>query len=258
MKDLELKLNQKGARSKLYFLSDFHLGSPDKKESLKREKRLISLLEEMSTKAHSIFFLGDVFDFWMEYRHVVPKGYVRFLGKVAELSDQGINIYFFKGNHDMWMFGYLKDECGAHIITDELSIKIGAKKFLVGHGDGLGPGDTRYKMLKKIFRNPICIWLFRLVHPDLGIGLANAWSQHSRTKNLEKGEVFLGEKEWLWQYCKKEHEKQARDYYIFGHRHLNLDLEVIPAGRYINLGEWITDSKYVEFDGKDCQIKTAD
>src|SRR6201992_1140932 len=165
---------------KLYFASDFHLGAPNQASSREREARLVSWLDSIKADASEVFLMGDVFDFWVEYRTVVPKGYIRFLGKLAELADRGIKIYFFKGNHDMWMFDYFEKELSATIISNELVIERGGKKFFLHHGDGLGPGDASYKILKKIFRSPLCQWLFERVHPNLGIGIANYWSKNSR------------------------------------------------------------------------------
>ncbi len=166
--------------NKLYFASDFHLGAPSYASSREREDRLVRWMDTIKADAAEVFLMGDVFDFWFEYKTVVPKGYIRFLGKLAELADAGIKIYLFKGNHDMWMFDYFERELGATIITDELEIERNGKKFYLHHGDGLGPGDNMYKVLKKVFRSNFCQWLFARIHPNLGVGIANYWSSHSR------------------------------------------------------------------------------
>ncbi|UII21256.1 UDP-2,3-diacylglucosamine diphosphatase [Fulvivirga ligni] len=242
----------------IYFASDFHLGVPSKEASLQREKKIVRWLDQVKKDAHSIYLMGDIFDFWFEYRHAIPKGYTRLLGKLAEISDSGIPIIFFTGNHDMWMFDYFKEELNVTIYRDPLQLKVGAQKLLIGHGDGLGPGDHFYKVLKKIFRSKLCQWLFARIHPNLGIGIANAWSKRSRVSSGGHGtEQFLGEdKEFLFQYCKTTEAKEHYDWYVFGHRHLNLDLEVAKNSRYINLGEWVTQYTYGKYDGNQFELLT--
>ncbi|MDQ3191408.1 MAG: UDP-2,3-diacylglucosamine diphosphatase, partial [Bacteroidota bacterium] len=183
---------------KHYFISDFHLGAPDSKSSLEREKKVVKWLDQIKHDAQEIFILGDVFDFWFEYKTVVPKGYVRLLGKIAEICDSGIPVHFFTGNHDMWCFDYLPNELGVQLYKDPVKRSISGKAFYIGHGDGLGPGDKGYKFIKKVFRNPLCQFMFGWVHPNVGIGLANYFSKRSRKVNRKKDEVFLGEEnEWL-------------------------------------------------------------
>lgn len=205
--------------------------------------------------AEAIYLVGDIFDFWFEYKYVVPKGYVRLLGKLGELRDEGIRITAFKGNHDMWMFGYFEKELSIPVISDELILEENGKRILVHHGDGLGPGDRSYKLLKKIFRNPICQWLFSVLPPRLGFGLANYFSSKSRLANQAHDEVFKEEEEWLLQYTRDRQTKEHFDYYIFGHRHLPLDLKVDEKSRYINLGEWIHHSTYAVFDGQELRLE---
>ena len=243
---------------KIYFASDFHLGTPDIKDNREREKRIVSWLEHIRTDAEALYLLGDIFDFWFEYKHAVPKGAIRFLGKLSELADQGIKITLFKGNHDMWMFGYLKEELGVEIIDDALRLDCNGKAFYLHHGDGLGAGDRAYKLLKKIFRSPICQWLFARLHPNLGIGIARAWSRRSRLASGQK-ETFQGaEKEWLVAYAKSILQTSQINYFIFGHRHLPLDISLSPTSRYINLGEWIHYNTYAVFDGVNLELKTWD
>lgn len=246
---------------KIYFSSDHHLGVPSKEKSREREKVIIQWLETIRHDAQVIFLVGDIFDFWFEYGHVVPKGFVRILGKLAELSDSGIELIIFTGNHDMWMFGYLTSELNASIYRNpvEFEVSSGAttKSFLIGHGDGLGPGDRIYKMLKRIFANSFFQFLFRIVHPDVGMWIATEWSKRSRIANINKGEErFMGEdKEWLLHYCKDVEEVRHHDFYVFGHRHLPLDLRVNGNSRYVNLGEWVTQQTFAEFDGEDLLLK---
>lgn len=235
---------------KIYFASDFHFGAPDHSISLAREKKVVAWLDSIKHDAASIFLLGDLFDFWFEYRKAVPKGFVRFLGKLAELQDSGIDIHLFTGNHDLWMFDYLPMELGVKIYKDPVVLNIGKQKLLIGHGDGLGPGDPTYKYLKIIFTSPISHWLFARIHPNLGIALAQRWSRGSRISNMKKEEKFQGEdREFILAWCKDVERNNHHDYYVFGHRHLPLDLKVSENSRYINLGEWVHFSPYAEYDG---------
>lgn len=240
---------------KIYFLSDFHLGAPDAASSLVREKKVVAFLESIRHDAEEIFIVGDIFDFWYEYRKVVPKGYVRLLGKLADLSDSGIRIHVFIGNHDMWMRGYFEEELNIPVYYEPKEFEWGGKQFLIGHGDGLGPGDHGYKFLKKIFRNPVCQWLFGQLHPTWGIGLANYFSRKSREKTGNADSHFLGEEnEWLIVYCKEVLKTQHYDYFIFGHRHYPIDFKLSETSRYINLGDWIRNFTYATFDGNDMQL----
>ena len=241
---------------KIYFLSDFHLGAPNEAASLVREKKIIQFLDEIKHDALEIFVVGDLFDFWFEYKKVVPKGFVRILGKLAELTDMGIPVYFFVGNHDMWMKDYFQKELNISVFFEPKAFDLLGKQFLIGHGDGLGPGDHGYKFIKKIFRSKISQFLFGILPPVIGIGLANYFSRKSRAKTGNNDEIFEGEdKEWLVIYCKETLKKQAYDYFIFGHRHLPLDIKLNNESRYINLGDWITYFTYAEFDGNTLELK---
>ena len=242
---------------KVYFLSDFHLGAPNEVESRKREDRLVRFLQDARKDAGVIFIVGDIFDFWFEYKTVVPKGFVRILGTLAQLADEGIQLHIFTGNHDLWMQDYLSKELNATLYFEPQQFTIHNKQFLIGHGDGLGPGDNGYKRLKKIFTNPICQWLFRWLHPDAGIQLANYFSRKSRAQTGNADELFLGEdKEWLILYTKEKAKTMVVDYFIFGHRHYAIDLKINEKSRYINLGDWIRLNSYAVFDGKDLQLLT--
>ena len=242
---------------KIYFLSDFHLGAPDADTSLIREKKIVKFLDEIKKDAAQVFIVGDIFDFWYEYRKVVPKGHVRLLGKMAELTDAGIPIQFFVGNHDMWMRDYFQRELNIPVYFQPRSFEFNEKHFLIGHGDGLGPGDHRYKAMKKLFRSPVCQWLFGILPPYIGMGVANYLSKRSRQTTGKNEEVFLGEeKEWLIIYSKQMLQRQHYDYFIFGHRHLPIDFRLNGNGRYINLGDWITYFTYAYFDGSDLELTT--
>ena len=241
---------------KIYFLSDFHLGAPDAASSLAREKRVCRFLDSIKKDAAQIFIVGDLFDFWFEYRQVVPKGYVRILGKMAELTDIGIPIHFFVGNHDMWMKDYFQEELNIPVYFEPKEFTFSKKKFLIGHGDGLGPGDQGYKAMKKLFRHPFSKWMFGILPPYIGIGIANYFSRKSRAKTGLTDEVFMGEeKEWLIIYSKEILQQQHYDYFIFGHRHLPIDIKLNNNSRYINLGEWIKYDSYAVFDGTDIALK---
>jgi UDP-2,3-diacylglucosamine hydrolase len=242
-------------QEKIYFLSDFHLGAPDAEASRIREKKIIRFLDEIKDDASHIFIVGDLFDFWYEYKQVVPKGYVRILGKLAELTDQGIKMFFFVGNHDMWMKDYFQKELNIPVYFEAAPFVFSGKKFLVGHGDGLGPGDQGYKLIRKIFRNPVCQWVFGILPPNLGMGIAHYFSRKSRAQTGKTDEVFLGEdKEWLVVHCKEVLKSQHYDYFIFGHRHLPLDISLGENSRYINLGDWIKYFSYAVFDGNSLQL----
>lgn len=241
---------------KIYFLSDFHLGAPDSNSSRIREKKIVSFLQSIRHDAAEIFLLGDMFDFWFEYKNVVPKGYVRLLGTLAHLSDAGIRLRFFVGNHDMWVKDYFTKELAMEVYHHPESFTLGNKTFLIGHGDGLGPGDHGYKRLKKLFRNPLAQFLFGILPPRTGIGLANYFSRRSRAMTGRSEETFLGEeKEWLISYCREKLQANRFDFFIFGHRHLPIDFRLDEKSRYINLGDWITHYSYAVFDGNNVELR---
>ncbi len=242
---------------KIYFLSDFHLGAPDAASSLQREKLIVQFLNDIKANAFAIFIAGDIFDFWYEYKKVVPKGYVRLLGKLAELTDAGIAIYLFVGNHDMWMKNYFQKQLGIPVYFEVKDFIINGKKIHIGHGDGIGPGDHKYKLLKKVFRNPASQWLFGLLPATMGIGLANYFSSKSRQATGITEENFLGEaNEWLITYSKEVLKEKKIDYFIFGHRHLPIDFRLSNESRYINLGDWINYYTYAVFDGNELTLKS--
>ena len=242
---------------KVYFLSDFHLGVPDEQTSLEREKLIVRFLDEARQDAHSIFIVGDMFDFWFEYRKVVPKGFVRLLGKLAELSDAGIHLHFFVGNHDMWMKDYFAKELNMKVYFEPQVFKFNDYSFYIAHGDGLGPGDHGYKAMKKVFRSPLSQWLFGILPPAVGVGTANYFSRKSRKAQEHIEEKFLGEEnEWLLTYSRELLKKEVHNFFIFGHRHLPIDFSLTAGSRYINLGEWINYQTYAVFDGKDMLLKS--
>ena len=242
---------------KIYFASDFHLGIPDRASSLARERRICHWLDEISKDAAQLYLVGDLFDTWFEYRNVVPKGYLRFLGKLAQLRDEGLHIEAFTGNHDLWMRGYFEAELGIPVHHAPIERTFNQKKFFIAHGDGLGPGDHGYKLLKKVLRSPLSQWLYRRIHPDTGVGMAG-WFSRLGPKHGDKPDNFKGpEKEFLVQFCLQKLQKEYFDYFIFGHRHLALDYQLPGNSRYINLGDWIQFDSYAVFDGVTTTLRFA-
>lgn len=248
------------AGKKIYFISDFHLGVPDHASSIAREKKIIAFLESVKNETAMLFIVGDMFDFWYEYRTVVPKGFVRLMGTLAQWTDEGIPIHFFVGNHDMWMKGYFEQELNIPVYHQPQEYEFNGIPFLIGHGDGLGPGDHGYKMLKKIFRNPVCQWLFGILPPAFGMGLANFSSGRSRAVTGTNDGTFLGpDKEWLVQFSEDQIKQKRYEYLLFGHRHLPIDyLLSNKKSRYINLGDWIKYDTYAVFDGSVVSLLSID
>ncbi len=240
---------------KIYFASDQHFGAPTRAESLPREQKFIQWLDEIKKDADILFLLGDLFDFWFEYKTVVPKGFVRVLGKLAELKDAGIEIHFFVGNHDLWMNDYFETELQIPVYREPKEFKFNNKTFLIGHGDGLGPGDNRYKRMKKLFTNPFSNWLFRWLHPDIGMKLAHYLSVKNKLISGAENVAFLGDDEWLLQYCKRKLTIKHYDYFIFGHRHLPLEIAISENSTYINTGDWITHFTYAVFEQNLLELK---
>lgn len=238
---------------KVYFASDIHLGAPNSDASRVRERRIVQWLESISADAHTVFLVGDLFDFWFEYDQVIPKGFTRFFGQLARMADQGIQLVIFSGNHDMWMGDYFTREFGALVLREPQTFEIQGKRFWIGHGDGLGPGDYGYKRLKAVFENKICRWLFHhLIHPNLSLRLGNGWARHSWQSHVKAGDMYhykSPDHEILYAYCLEKHQQDPHDFYVFGHRHLRLNLPVGGGSRYINLGDWIQLFTYAEFDG---------
>ena len=241
-------------KNKIYFASDFHLTVPNIEESHQREKRIINWLTEIEQDAKAIYLLGDIFDFWFEYKKVVPKGCVRLLGKLAALTDNGMRIHLFVGNHDLWMKDYLEKEVGIIIHHKPTIIKEKNKQIFIGHGDGLGKGEYLYKFTKKIFTSRVCQWTFAQLHPNLAFSLAHTWSNSSRKKH--SAPFISEEKEMLFDYCTQQQKIKPVDYYIFGHRHVPLELKVDDNATYINLGDWIKHNTYAVLEKGTLQLKT--
>lgn len=241
----------------VYFASDQHFGIPNATESRKREDRFIRWMDEIKADAQIIFLMGDLFDFWHEWKYVVPKGYIRVLGKIAELKDSGIEIYFFVGNHDLWMKNYFQEELDIPVFFEKQYFEINNRQFLLAHGDGLGPGDKGYKRMKKVFTNPLAQWAFRWLHPDIAMRIANYMSQKNKMISGDEDKQFLGEdKEFLILYSKEKLKTEKINYFVYGHRHLPMVLDLSPDSKYVNLGDWISYFSYGVFDGNSFGLKT--
>ena len=239
---------------KVYFASDFHLGLYPPEKSTLREKLVVKWLDEIKPHAGALFLVGDVFDYWYEYKKVTARGFVRFLGKICEFTDAGIPVYFFTGNHDVWVFDYLPKETGVQVFYNPIEIEINNRKFIIGHGDGLGPKDNSYKVLRSIFHNKVLQFLFSRLHPNFTYWLGHSWSKHSR---YSKGifEDFYGEdKEYNILYAKDYLKKGHVDYFVFGHRHIPMEIQLTENSRLYNLGEWIFACTYAVFDGQSIEL----
>ena len=244
---------------KIYFVADAHLGSLAYNDKLNSEKKLVRWMDSIKADCEALYLLGDMIDLWFEHKLVVPKGYARFFGKIAEFTDAGIPVYWFAGNHDIWLFNYVQKELGVIVYNDALEIVLHGKKFYMAHGDGLGDPSLQFRILRKIFHNRFCEILFGTLHPRLSIGFGLAWAKRSRLKREKEPEVYLGEdNEYLIQFAKAHAVKSrenAADFYVFGHRHILLDLMISSKSRVIILGDWIHHFSYGEFDGKDFRLK---
>lgn len=245
-------------RKKVYFLADAHLGSKTHVDSIETERKLCRWLDGVKQDALAIYLLGDMFDYWYEYKYVVPKGFTRTLGKLAELSDSGVEVHFFTGNHDLWLTDYLAKECGMILHFEPHITTIQGKKFFLAHGDGLGDTSRSFRFLRRIFHSNFLRKCFSAIHPRWTIPLAHAWSNSSR----DNGGVtpYLGEeREHLVRFAKEKlKEEPDINYFVFGHRHVLLDLPIAEDSRVIMLGDWITLFSYAEFDGDRLQLKQFD
>ena len=241
--------------TKIYFASDQHFGAPTAEKSKVREEKFVAWLDLVKKDATCIFLLGDLFDFWFEYNTVVPKGFVRVLGKLAELRDSGIPIHFFVGNHDLWMRDYFEKELNIPVYHEPKEFTFDNKTFYIGHGDGLGPGDYGYKRMKKVFVNPLCKWLFKWLHPDIGVALAQHLSVKNKLISGDEDVVYRGEKnEWLVLYSKEILTKKHYNFFVFGHRHLPMTLEIGKDSEYVNTGDWVSYFTYGVFDGEKMEV----
>ena len=252
---------------KIYFASDQHFGAPTAELSFPREQKFVQWLDAVKTDAEAIFLLGDLFDFWFEYKTVVPKGFVRVLGKLAEIRDSGIPIYFFVGNHDLWMHDYFEKELNIKTYRRPLDLLVETtpnapiRSFHIAHGDGLGPGDHFYKLLRIVFESKLASWAFgNLLHPNVALWMGQSWALHSWRKHEKEGQPsYWGEdKEWLVLYAKEQEKLHHHDFYVFGHRHIKLDLPINQHSRTLILGDWIVYNSYAVFDGQETQLVDYD
>lgn len=245
------------AGSKYYFISDAHLGLHPVGESIQREKLLVSWLDSIKGDVRELFLVGDIFDFWHEYKRVVPKGFVRFLGKLAEISDMGATIHFFTGNHDIWAYDYFTREIGMQIHRKHIVREINGLRLFIGHGDGLGSGDAGYKILKFIFTNKILQWLFARIHPNLALWFGQKWSKTSRFAKGYVAEPYRGDdKELQVVFARNTLRSEHFDYFIFGHRHVPYEIQIDEESRVINLGDWINNFSYAVLDGSALELKS--
>jgi len=245
-------------KGNIFFSSDFHLGLPAGTSPLEREKKVVAWLNSVADHAKEIYLLGDIFDFWWEYRLVVPKGFTRFLGTVASITDSGIPVHFFPGNHDMWVGNYLSEECGMTLHTAPITTEFDGKIFHLAHGEGLGTKDKGYKILLSIFRNKPLQKIYSALHPSIGVGIGLSWSLNSRLgKGINK--EFLGEdNEDLIRYAKGILKNEKIDYFIFGHRHLAMNYRLNQGPEILFLGDWITTGNYADWDGEKLQFRMID
>ena len=241
---------------KIYFASDFHLGLPAGSLPVEREKKVVKWLNSVAGDAKEIYLLGDIFDFWWEYKLVIPRGFTRFLGTVSEITDSGIPVHFFTGNHDMWVGNYFSDECGMTIHTSPITTQFDGKRFHLAHGEGLGTKSTGYKILLSIFRNRPLQVMYSALHPSIGIGIGHRWSLNSRLGKGITKEFLREEDEDLIRYARSVLEIEKIDYFIFGHRHLAMKYNLMPETEIVFLGDWIKNGSYAEWDGKDLSFKT--
>ena len=243
---------------KIYFASDFHLGLNTGTAPLDREKKVVRWLNSVAGDAKEIYLLGDIFDFWWEYRLVVPRGYTRFLGTVSEITDSGVPVHFFTGNHDMWVRDYFSSECGMIIHTSPLTTVFDGKTFHLAHGEGLGTKEKAYKILLAIFRNKTLRAMYSSLHPSIGVGIGHMWSLSSRLgKGLEL-QFYGEEKEDLLRYSKTVLTKENIDFFIFGHRHLAMKYILKETSEVVFLGDWIKHGSFAEWDGSALNFKMFD
>ena len=241
----------------VYFASDFHLGFPTEEESKTREALIIKWLDEIKPSCGELYLLGDVFDFWFEYKWVAPKGYVRLLAKLAEFVDAGIPVNLFSGNHDLWYGDYLTKEIGITIFNDPQEREYFGKKFFIHHGHALGRFDKGMNFLNKIFSSKFLQWCFRVVPVNWAFCFAHAWSTHNRKVKVYESSNYMGDdKEFLLLFAKQELQIKHYDYFIFGHRHVAVDKEIAPNSRYINLGNWITNSTYAVLSETGLEVRS--
>jgi len=244
------------SKGKTYFISDVHLGASALKNNKEREKAFVDWLDEIKHDANALFLMGDIFDFWFEYRKVVPRGFTRTLGKIAEIADSGIPVHFFTGNHDVWVFDYLPEELGIILHREAYKTVINGKKFYLAHGDGLDPHDKGYLRIKKVFTNKIAQWLFSQLHPNFAFWFGHRWSKQSRLVNGLVAAKYQGDdRESMYIFADNLQKTEHFDFFVFGHRHVLVERPIGEKSKYINLGDWIHHFSYGVFDGEKFEVK---
>ena len=242
-------------KGKIYFVSDVHLGAPALKNNNEREILFANWLDEIKDDVAELYLMGDIFDFWWDYKKVVPRGFTRIFGRLADLADRGIPVHFFVGNHDLWAFDYFQEELGVTIHQNEIVKEIAGKKFLLAHGDGLDADDKGYIFLKKIFTNKTLQWLFSRLHPNFALTLAHTWSKSSRLAKINIEENFEVNKEGMYKFAEKFLKQEFVDYFIFGHRHRMVNSKIGEESHFVLLGDWIKHFSYGVFDGEKFELK---
>lgn len=243
-------------KGKIYFVSDVHLGAPAFQNNHEREMLFASWLDSIDDDVQELYLMGDIFDFWWEYKKVVPRGFTRILGRIANLTDRGIPVHFFTGNHDLWVFDYLPSEVGVEVHYNQIIKDFSGKKFFLAHGDGLDAEDVGYIRLKKIFTNKRLQWWFSRLHPNFALHIAHRWSGSSRTEKLKKKEKeFNVKNDGMYNFAENYLQHDPVDYFIFGHRHVMINIPIAEKARFILLGDWITNFSYGVFDGEKFELK---
>jgi UDP-2,3-diacylglucosamine hydrolase len=251
-------------KNDVYFISDLHFGAPTPEASRARERKVVAFLRSIEARCGTLYIVGDLFDYWFEYKQVVPRGHVRVLAQLAAMVENGMSLHVFTGNHDLWIRDYLTEEIGAVIHYEPLEVVFGSKRFYVAHGDGLGPGDLKYKMLKRVFTHPLAQWAYNRLHPNFGVGFAARMSRASRNSQGEDDHAFLGENERQLIHSRTILADRWVDYFIYGHRHHVKNLELATKeengtnfeSRYVVLGDWITLDSYAHWDGTELTLNT--
>ena len=242
-------------KNKIYFVSDVHLGAPALNNNKEREKLFANWLDDIKKDVRELYLMGDIFDFWYEYRKVVPRGYTRILGRIADISDNGVPVHFFTGNHDLWVYDYLPAELGLTLHRKEYLTEISGRKFLLAHGDDFDPDDKGYHLLKRIFTSKEMQWLFSRLHPNFALFLAHKWSKSSRLAKMGTEEEIKVKDEALYKFAENFLNIERVDYFIFGHRHIMVDSEIKNSSKLIILGDWINHFSYGVFDGEKFELK---
>ena len=242
-------------RGKIYFVSDVHLGAPALNNNREREILFTRWLDEIKNDVEELYLLGDIFDFWYEYKKVIPRGFSRVIGRIAEISDKGVPVHFFQGNHDLWAYDYFSTEFGVELHRKEIVKEIRGKKFFLAHGDGLDKADKGYILLKKIFTNRNIQWLFSRLHPNFAFWLAHKWSASRRLSKVNSEEVFMADMDGMYKFAADFLKSEAVDYFVMGHRHKMVDEKIDEHSRFILLGDWIKYFSYGVFDGEKFELK---